>query len=258
MGIAETDFAHWAHLSPPIDWSGIYSICDLGQQELFTGAPGAMRSALAALAGPLGVPDADIDKLMAERWIRDIWKAFGRRITSIDVVGSGEDYLYLDLNSDTVPPEHRGRYDFVTNCGTTEHVMNQYNCFQIMHELARPGGYMYHSLPCSGLTNHGFFSYRPKFFSLLALANGYQFVDAFVTADPTLRPLDDESRAMMRQEKAFLSATIYGSAEHLVRDFQSTDAGIRVCLRKPLGDEPFKPPLDVRAENVDVYGGSTG
>ena len=258
MGISETDFGYWAHLSPTIDWNNIQSICDLGQQELFTGAPGLMYSNVSALAAAAGAGrDIDVEGLIRERWIRDIWKGLGRQTTSIDVVGSGDDFLYLDLNFDAVPEAHRERYDFVTNCGTTEHVANQFNSFKIVHDLTKPGGYMYHSLPCSGMTNHGFFSYNAKFFLLLALANNYTFLDAFMTVDPTVRCLDEETRRLMRQGKPFLKDTPHGSADHLTQDFKATDAGLRVCLQKPNGSEPFKPPLDVRALDVDVYGAKT-
>ena len=30
MGIAETDFAHWASLSAVIDWPNVRRVCDLG------------------------------------------------------------------------------------------------------------------------------------------------------------------------------------------------------------------------------------
>ena len=216
------------------------------------------RAAAARAAGRGDGQNLDFDALVQERWVRGIWKALGRQVTSIDVVGEGDDFLYLDLNTESVPEPHFHHYDFVTNCGTTEHVANQYNSFKVVHDLTRPGGFMYHSLPCCGMTSHGFFSYNAKFFQLLALANGYVFHDAFITADPALRPLDEESRKLMRQDKEFLKETPHGQPDHLIRDFQTTDAGIRVCLQKPQSSEPFKPPLDIRADDVDVYGGRVG
>ena len=258
MGIAEMDIGHWAHLSPMIDWRSVQAVCDLGQQELFTGSRTAMRRNLIAFLKAAGArPSVNVDALMSERWIPALWTALGRTTTSIDVVGSGDAFLNLDLNFDTVPDAHRERYDFVTNCGTTERVFNQYNSFHVIHDLTKPGGYMYHSLPSAGYTSHGFFTYNTKFFLLLALVNNYKFLDAFMTVDPNPKPLDAQSRSLMRQEKDFLADSVHGHADHLTRDFLATDAGIRVCLQKPLSGGPFKPPLDIRAENVDVYGVTT-
>jgi hypothetical protein len=77
----------------------------------------------------------------------------------------------LDLNYDEVPAENRGRYDLVTNFGTTEHVVNQLNAFKIIHDLTAPGGVMIHELPAQGQIDHGFFAYNPKFFHKLELSN---------------------------------------------------------------------------------------
>ena len=69
--------------------------------------------------------------------------------------------LLLDLNYDDVPAAHRNRYDLTTNCGTTEHVVNQMNSFRIIHDMTKPGGFMLHDLPWSGMYNHGLFNYKP-------------------------------------------------------------------------------------------------
>ncbi|MCX6747106.1 MAG: hypothetical protein NTU63_03155 [Candidatus Pacearchaeota archaeon] len=66
------------------------------------------------------------------------------------------------------------QFDFVTNHGTTEHILNQYMCFKNAHNLTKVGGYMFHGVPSVNHVNHGFFSYNQIFFKDLALANNYE------------------------------------------------------------------------------------
>ena len=72
-----------------------------------------------------------------------------------------------------MPAEFVGRYDVVTNFGTTEHVANQLQSFKIIHDLAAAGALMLHVLPAGGTPNHGLVSYNPKFFWMLGRSNGY-------------------------------------------------------------------------------------
>ena len=82
----------------------------------------------------------------------------------------------LDLNRDALPAAHIGRYDLVTNEGTSEHILNQWNVCQVMHDAAKPGGLIYHAVPLAGQFEHGILNYNPKFFWALEAANGYQIL----------------------------------------------------------------------------------
>jgi len=64
---------------------------------------------------------------------------------------------FFDLNTGDVPGDHGGSFDVVLNCGTSEHVFNQYNTFKIMHDAARVGGLMCHAVPMTGYLAHGVF-----------------------------------------------------------------------------------------------------
>jgi hypothetical protein len=75
----------------------------------------------------------------------------------------------------------RGAYDAVLNFGTTEHVVNQFHSFKTVHDLLTVGGFAYHQVPSIGYSDHGYFSYEPKFFRHLAEANGYEIADMWLT-----------------------------------------------------------------------------
>lgn len=83
----------------------------------------------------------------------------------------------LDLNRENLPRRHRGAFDVVLNIGTTEHVLNQYNSFKVVHEAARTGGLMVHQLPVAGFTDHGYYVYTGRMFFDLAGNNQYEIVD---------------------------------------------------------------------------------
>ena len=85
----------------------------------------------------------------------------------------------IDLNFDKLPECHKERYDLVFNFGTTEHVINQWNSFSLIHDAARVDGIIYHVLPASGFLTHGYFCYTPVFFRDLARANNYDLLDTF-------------------------------------------------------------------------------
>ena len=89
----------------------------------------------------------------------------------------------LDLNFDTIPDHMRGHYDVVFNFGTTEHIFNQWNCFEFMHDALKVGGVVYHQLPASGYLDHGYYCYTPLFFREMAQANHYAVEHLSVTQD---------------------------------------------------------------------------
>lgn len=76
------------------------------------------------------------------------------------------------------------KYDIVTNLGTSEHIFNQYSCFENLHNLCKTDGFIIISLPIQGYSNHCFFNYHPTFFEHLADANKYEilYLDYAITS----------------------------------------------------------------------------
>jgi hypothetical protein len=114
-----------------------------------------------------------------------IYEALGLKYACIDVDGR-DGSLSWDLNFDAIPPGHVGRYGLVTNHGTTEHIVNQFNAFKAIHDLARRDGIILHILPFAGYFDHGFFNYQPNFFEALARYNSYQTLGMWVGPDKDL------------------------------------------------------------------------
>lgn len=93
-----------------------------------------------------------------------------------------------DINAVQCPEGFREQFALTTNHGTTEHLIGQDNAFRLMHDLTAVGGYMMHTVPCTGQVNHGFFSYSPVFFSSLVKANDYEMKYFFLTDFENLMP----------------------------------------------------------------------
>jgi hypothetical protein len=93
---------------------------------------------------------------------------------SIDLTDPKADYA-ADLNYPL--PRSFGRYDVVTNFGTTEHVFNIGQSFANIHRLLKVGGVQLHTLPSFGCIDHGFYNIHPCAYVDMARANHYEIVD---------------------------------------------------------------------------------
>ena len=100
--------------------------------------------------------------------------------TSFDVCPALKTEI-LDLNLESCPEAYRGTFDVVLNFGTTEHIIDQVNCYRVMHDALGVGGVAVHQVPSVGWLGHGYFSYQPPFFDDLVRANGYRLIDRWFT-----------------------------------------------------------------------------
>jgi hypothetical protein len=167
---------------------------------------------------------------------RPFWEWLGYRYAAIDVDNS-ENVLELDLNFDDVPARHIGRYQLVTNYGTTEHIVNQLNAFKVIHDLTAEGGVMIHHLPSQGMVNHGLVTYNPKFFWLLAASNRYEslYMNYFLDMDHPYELPESILAACEAAQPGFRERN---------RSYRVADGAIVMVLKK-VQASPFVPPLDV-------------
>jgi hypothetical protein len=166
---------------------------------------------------------------------RDFWRWLGYDYATIDIDGSPGS-IPLDLNFDPVPERIRGRFELVTNYGTTEHVANQLNAFAVIHDLAAPKGLMIHALPAQGMVNHGLINYNPKFFWMLARSNGYRSVYMDFRSDRVPYPLPDN---VLDFVESFEPGVAGREATYTTADC------MLVAVLQKVYDMPFVPPIDV-------------
>lgn len=111
---------------------------------------------------------------------RTLFENLGFIYECIDLDGLEQTRAW-DINTVQCPEPFREQYVLTTNHGTTEHLIGQDNAFRLLHDLTAVGGFMMHTVPCTGQVNHGFFSYSPIFFFSLARANAYTISYFYVT-----------------------------------------------------------------------------
>lgn len=199
--------------------------------RLFGADPAAIYALGKAASDRQGPQDLPPDAPLA----RGFWEWLGLRYAAIDIDGSPYS-IPLDLNYDRAPKFARGAYHLVTNFGTTEHVTNQLNAFEIIHDLTMPGGVIIHNLPAQGHSNHGFFNYNMKFFWMLARSNNYAWLFANYVNN-------DDCHGLRQDIIDEVARYVPDIADRAAKISMSDDA-IMVAFRK-VHDLAFVAPLDV-------------
>jgi hypothetical protein len=174
---------------------------------------------------------------------RDFWTWLGFDYVAVDFDGSPGS-IPLDLNFDSAAESHVGKYQLVTNFGTTEHVANQLNAFKVIHDFLAVGGLMVHALPMQGMLNHGLVNYTPKFFWMLARSNGYRVIYMNLGCGEVPYDFPDNIADAIRPFDAAIETQRGGISQ--------LDVMLVVILQKVF-DIAFVPPIDVptgtRTEN---------
>src|SRR5580692_1045776 len=201
---------------------GITEVMELGSQDFWCPQDNLVGALLKAFGrrpdpGVLGTSNA------SQKPARLLYEALGLKYHCVDVdgrVGS----LVMDLNFDSIPDEHKGRYGLITNHGTSEHILNQYNVFKTMHDFARAGGVFVHAVPFTVHLDHGFFNYQPNFFEALARYNSYKTLGIWVGLDWTL------SSFVPWQPQLLDFLVMNGTTRHLLLVLQQKQYDTEFCV----------------------------
>jgi O-methyltransferase len=232
---------------------GGISILDIGSSNLYSAPQQGVEKFLERY-GQAPVPDAhEFARRIAsgsaydpvsggrnEVFAGELFEKAGMRYESIDIA-AGYKTTILDLNNAVLPNELRGAFDLVLNFGTTEHILNQLNCFRIVHDAAKVGGYIYHSLPAVGYVDHGYVTYTGRCFFDVAGYNEYELVacwfDGPSGGGSVLDSLNSYSSYFpsLKATLENLAATEQGVR---LRELRVPDVGINVVYRKTK-DKPF-------------------
>lgn len=204
-------------------------IAELGSQEF---SNSLSRDQVADLL-QAGNRQTSADSVGDVQYASKLYSALGYSSISFDLVDAPLTRR-LDLNTDLVPDEYRGSANLTTNFGTTEHILNQFNCFRFVHDITRPGGLMWHALPSSDYYGHGFFKYDPGFFFALARANDYKIVDWSLSPSVKVDHWD-------------IPEYLFDAGMPRIK---SRAGSVTFILQKRF-DQPFAPPIDSPAPIVD-------
>ena len=114
------------------------ALLDLGAQQLFCTSDPSQINHFVEQFGGEAFYDSDIARLANGGLAGELFARVGSPYTSIDC----KPYpfgIVMDLNHDVLPAEHHARYGMVTNHGTSEHIINQWNILKTMHDAAAEG-----------------------------------------------------------------------------------------------------------------------
>ena len=145
--------------------------------EFNSGAPAARTLALAEKLAKGSAYDAQTGGAN-NAFAGELLEACGFSYLAFDIADGYRTQIF-DLNRERLGDAHRSAFDVVLNIGTTEHVLNQHNSFEIIHDATKVGGHIVHQLPAAGFTDHAYFVYTGRLFFDLAGYNEYEIVDAW-------------------------------------------------------------------------------
>lgn len=218
-----------------------YRICELGDQTIQVSKEAA--EALYAFALRNHTPNSAVGLAELRRrldahigrqmHVREIFLAAGFDYVSVDANEKGG-ARFVDLNYWPNEAASLGKFDVVTNFGTTEHVANQASAFATVHHMLLPGGVAIHHVPMVHHLNHALVNLTPRFLLSLATLNDYTIMSTYVQSH------------CIDQALAFHYGTdilfMQGIRDMLMDSTLATMAFI--VLRKN-SDLPFIPPIDV-------------
>lgn len=85
----------------------------------------------------------------------------------------GADIIF-DLNSKDLPESLIGKFDYVIDGGTTEHVFDFPQALKNIASMIKIGGKVFHYLPAHNYINHGFYSVSPSVLQAFYQSNGFR------------------------------------------------------------------------------------
>jgi hypothetical protein len=110
---------------------------------------------------------------------KEYFESMGFEHISIDIHGK---FGAVPLDLSKPIKKWKGRFDVLTNFGTSEHVDDQYECFKNMHDLVKKDGVYISLMPVSQWEGnreknikrlHCKYFYKPEFVANLCTSNGY-------------------------------------------------------------------------------------
>lgn len=243
------------------------AVLDVGSSNLYSASEEGVKSFLAHYSPDL--EEADVDAFATElsqgsgyspgiggtndAFVGQLFEKAGFVYNAIDIA-DGYRTTIVDLNHQAVPDDFVSKFDLVLNFGTTEHLLNQYNAFRFIHNSVKVGGYIVHSLPCVGYSNHGYLTYTPRCFFDLAGFNQYEVTDFWFDACDS----DNDLYAPLRDY-----ATYFPALNDTIANGNTTDGGkivsalnvpdvsIFIVMRK-VKDTPFVGPMETSTSVGDV------
>jgi hypothetical protein len=180
----------------------------------------------------------------------------GGSYRSIDLTDPRADYS-VDLNQPL--SENIGRYDVVTNFGTTEHVFNIGQSFANIHRLLKVGGIQLHAIPSYGYIDHGFYNIHPCAYLDMAKANNYDLVDVLYIDNINIRmarpievtPFDFSTLPIQLNDMTDTTALMTKAAIQFYRNLAAPET--RTVLEAMIPKEQIDSPIEMPDKRLPIF-----
>jgi hypothetical protein len=239
-----------------------FRILDIGSQNLYNATPETIRGFVEQLGHIENeaqfIKEAErISYFSAPRpgertaFIAELLDLVDIEYLGYDVCPSPGTEIF-DLNIQLQPEERRNYFDIVLNFGTTEHLINQLNAFEVIHDAMKVGAVAFHQLPSVGWIDHGYFSYNALFIDDLVKANDYDVVDKFFTPAGTSKfgalgvDVRDASKPLIPHSASAPAKVLNFNLNYIIR--KTVDAPFNVGLEIATTHAPLS------SEAEAVYG----
>lgn len=128
-----------------------------------------------------------VDLASEDGYSEQFFKALGfDEIDSLDASNFENATVIANLGK-PLPKKHHGKYDYVYDGGTVEHVFEFPTAMRNIDKLLKPGGFFQAHSPCNNFINHGFVQICPEMvFGFWAGHMGYEVIDVKLIA---MRPV---------------------------------------------------------------------
>jgi hypothetical protein len=106
-------------------------------------------------------------------------------IDSLDYSSFEGATILHDMNK---PFQHDVRYDFIIDCGTTEHIFNIPQVFETIQTLLEVNGVFSSVIPNNNMSGHGMYQFSPEFFlSIFTEKYGMTLEELYIGVNHTPR-----------------------------------------------------------------------
>ena len=161
-------------------------------------------------------------------WAGDFFEKCGLSYSSIDIA-KGYKTTVFDLNTEQAPQHWKDNFDLVLNFGTTEHVFNQSNAFNTIHNMTKKNAFIMHQLPISGYADHGYFIYTTRFFVDMAYRNNYKICHVNYTSGGPIS-LFEYPKNVIKYHPAF-------EIVNTLKDITIDNYGLTIVFQKTTDDD---------------------
>ena len=238
--------------------NGKISVLDVGSSNLYSATARGVSDFLVSFGVPISSEVDEFSQRLASgsfydpikggingAFVGELLEKAGMKYHAIDIA-DGYATTIIDLNHEPTPTKFVGAFDLVLNFGTTEHLLNQYNAFGVVHDSTKVGGHIVHQLPCVGFSNHGFFTYTPRCMFDLAGYNQYELVEFWFGGpegnNDLFRPVSNNLSRFPKLSNT-LATRQNGQAGAKVAELYLPDISLTVIYKK-IKDRPFVGALD--------------